>query len=318
MRTLDGFRKGELKLLVASDVAARGLDIPAVSHVFNYDVPHHADDYVHRIGRTGRAGRAGETFMIVTPADDRNLDKVIKLTGKAPAEATFEGIDWASLKSEPRTKRDGDKRGARPAGRDRDRDRSRGRPASETSTVSMEAISAPVEAGEVAEKPARRPRGRKAEAETTPIAQADVVVAEAPVAAAPMADEAPSERPEREPRRGRGRGRGRDREAGPRAEPVAAPAEAAPAPVREERVREERASRQDEPRRDREPRRAEGRPEGRSENRDRDRGPRRDDARRDQPRGRDHDDGPRVVGFGSELPAFMTRAAPISPPAGEE
>ena len=55
-RTLESFRKGELKLLVASDVAARGLDIPDVSHVFNYDVPHHADDYVHRIGRTGRAG----------------------------------------------------------------------------------------------------------------------------------------------------------------------------------------------------------------------------------------------------------------------
>ena len=53
---LDSFRRGEIKLLVASDVAARGLDIPAVSHVFNFDVPHHADDYVHRIGRTGRAG----------------------------------------------------------------------------------------------------------------------------------------------------------------------------------------------------------------------------------------------------------------------
>ncbi len=312
MRTLDGFRKGDLKLLVASDVAARGLDIPDVSHVFNYDVPHHADDYVHRIGRTGRAGRSGETFMIVTPADDRNYDKVVKLTGKAPAEATFEGIDWASLKSEPRSKRDGDKRGGpRAGGRDRDRDRSRGRPASETSVVSMEAISAPVEAGEVAEKPARRPRGRKVEADTTPIAQADIAVVETPVVAAPMADEVPSERSEREPRRGRGRGRGRDREAGPRAEPVEA--EAAYTPAREEPVREERAPRLDEPRRDREPRRAESRPENR------DRGPRRDDQRRDHHRGRDRDDdGPRVVGFGSDLPAFMTRAAPISPPAGDE
>ncbi|MDP1737805.1 MAG: DEAD/DEAH box helicase [Caulobacter sp.] len=316
MRTLEGFRKGDLKLLVASDVAARGLDIPDVSHIFNYDVPHHADDYVHRIGRTGRAGRSGEAFMIVTPGDDRNYDKVIKLTGKAPAEATFEGIDWASLKSEPRSKRDSDRRGPRAGGRDRDREFSRGRPASETSVVSMEAISAPVEAGEVAEKPARRPRGRKAEADTAPIAQPDVVVAEAPVVAAPMADEVASERPEREPRRGRGRGRGR--EAGPRAEPVAAEAEAVP--VREERVREERAPRQEEPRRDREPRRTDARPEGRSEGgRDRDRGPRRDDQRRDHYRGRDRDDdGPRVVGFGSDLPAFMTRAAPVSPPAGEE
>ncbi len=70
-RTLEAFRKGDLKLLVASDVAARGLDIPDVSHVFNYDVPHHADDYVHRIGRTGRAGKSGQTYMIVTPADGR-------------------------------------------------------------------------------------------------------------------------------------------------------------------------------------------------------------------------------------------------------
>jgi len=85
-RTLESFRNGGLKLLIASDVAARGLDIPAVSHVFNYDVPHHADDYVHRIGRTGRAGRSGEAFMIVTPADGRNYDKVVKLIGQTPEE----------------------------------------------------------------------------------------------------------------------------------------------------------------------------------------------------------------------------------------
>src|SRR5690606_22623951 len=84
MRTLESFRKGELRLLCASDVAARGLDIPAVSHVFNYDVPHHADDYVHRIGRTGRAGRSGEAYMLATPADEKNLDKVLKLIGKTP------------------------------------------------------------------------------------------------------------------------------------------------------------------------------------------------------------------------------------------
>ena len=61
------FRKGEVTLLVASDVAARGLDIPDVSHIFNFDVPHHADDYVHRIGRTGRAGRTGTAITIVAP-----------------------------------------------------------------------------------------------------------------------------------------------------------------------------------------------------------------------------------------------------------
>ncbi|MDF3605980.1 DEAD/DEAH box helicase [Paracoccus sp. DMF-8] len=67
MATLDGFREGSLRFLIASDVAARGLDIPAVSHVFNFDLPSHAEDYVHRIGRTGRAGRQGTAISISTP-----------------------------------------------------------------------------------------------------------------------------------------------------------------------------------------------------------------------------------------------------------
>ncbi len=100
-RTLDAFRKGELKLLVASDVAARGLDIPDVSHVFNFDVPHHADDYVHRIGRTGRAGRKGDAFMIVTPADSRSFDKVLKLIGTSPDEMKLE-LDWSQAASDER------------------------------------------------------------------------------------------------------------------------------------------------------------------------------------------------------------------------
>jgi superfamily II DNA/RNA helicase len=106
MKTLADFRSGALRLLVASDVAARGLDIPDVSHVFNYDVPHHADDYVHRIGRTGRAGKSGQTFMIITPADSRGLDKVLKLTGATPTEIDV-GIDVSELKTEPRPEREG-------------------------------------------------------------------------------------------------------------------------------------------------------------------------------------------------------------------
>ncbi len=78
-RTLDGFRDGSLRFLVASDVAARGLDIPNVSHVFNYDVPSHAEDYVHRIGRTGRAGKTGTALMIATPRDEKNLDAIERL-----------------------------------------------------------------------------------------------------------------------------------------------------------------------------------------------------------------------------------------------
>ena len=79
---LDQFRKGEIPLLVASDVAARGLDIPAVSHVFNFDVPHHADDYVHRIGRTGRAGRAGTAISIVTSLDNKSIAAIERLIGQ--------------------------------------------------------------------------------------------------------------------------------------------------------------------------------------------------------------------------------------------
>jgi superfamily II DNA/RNA helicase len=78
-KTLDGFRDGTLRLLVASDVAARGLDIPAVSHVFNFDVPSHPEDYVHRIGRTGRAGRLGKAFTIATPSDDKYLGAIENL-----------------------------------------------------------------------------------------------------------------------------------------------------------------------------------------------------------------------------------------------
>jgi superfamily II DNA/RNA helicase len=93
---LDQFRRGEVKLLIASDVAARGLDIPDVSHIFNYDVPHHADDYVHRIGRTGRAGKSGTAITLVTPADRKAVDAIEKLIGRT--------IDWA--KAPPRPERE--------------------------------------------------------------------------------------------------------------------------------------------------------------------------------------------------------------------
>ncbi|MBX3476620.1 MAG: DEAD/DEAH box helicase [Brevundimonas sp.] len=161
MKTLSDFRSGALKLLVASDVAARGLDIPAVSHVFNYDVPHHADDYVHRIGRTGRAGRLGEAFMIVTPADDKSLDKVLKLIKKEPVELPLDGIDFASIKDQPR--RDSDR--SRGRGRSERPDRpARGR--HESSAVAEAVAETPVveavEAEVAAPAPESRPRrGRR-------------------------------------------------------------------------------------------------------------------------------------------------------------
>ena len=97
MAALDLFRKGEAPLLVASDVAARGLDIPEVSHVFNFDVPHHADDYVHRVGRTGRAGRSGTAISIVSPIDHKSLAAIEKLIGQSIPK--LEG--FANLPPEP-------------------------------------------------------------------------------------------------------------------------------------------------------------------------------------------------------------------------
>jgi superfamily II DNA/RNA helicase len=191
MRTLDAFRKGELKLLVASDVAARGLDIPAVSHVFNYDVPHHADDYVHRIGRTGRAGRSGETFMIVGPADARGYDKVLKLTKKEPQPITLD-VDWSAIESDGERRSPRGDRDRKPSrGRDRDRDRERPRkdhgerasmePLAPTPRAEGEAEAAPAPAREA--RPPREPREARE--------------ARAPRERRPEPAEAPAARPER-------------------------------------------------------------------------------------------------------------------------
>jgi superfamily II DNA/RNA helicase len=83
MAALDSFRKGDVSLLIASDVAARGLDIPDVSHIFNFDVPYHPDDYVHRIGRTGRAGRSGTAISIVTGPDSKSVAAIEALIGQS-------------------------------------------------------------------------------------------------------------------------------------------------------------------------------------------------------------------------------------------
>ena len=82
MDMLDRFKTGQAKFLIASDVAARGLDIPDVSHVFNFDVPTHAEDYVHRIGRTGRAGKTGEAFTLSTAQDDKYVQAIEKMLGQ--------------------------------------------------------------------------------------------------------------------------------------------------------------------------------------------------------------------------------------------
>jgi superfamily II DNA/RNA helicase len=98
--TLEKFKAGELRLLVCSDVAARGLDIGGLSHVFNFDVPHHAEDYVHRIGRTGRAGLEGHAFTIAMPEDRLAVEAIEKLTGHPIPPMIVEGldpVDWAEF-----------------------------------------------------------------------------------------------------------------------------------------------------------------------------------------------------------------------------
>jgi len=120
IRELDRFKAGEINILVASDVAARGLDIKGVSHVFNYDVPWHPDDYVHRIGRTGRAGAKGKAYTLVTPEDAEAIDNIEKLTGQKiarigkPEAPVAEAAEAQAPREErPRRRREEPKREAR-------------------------------------------------------------------------------------------------------------------------------------------------------------------------------------------------------------
>jgi superfamily II DNA/RNA helicase len=132
MAALDRFRQGDAELLIASDVAARGLDIPEVSHVFNFDVPHHPDDYVHRIGRTGRAGKTGTAITIVSPGNDhkavaaieRLIGQPIPWSAETPqSDNTAEniGADATAGSSRPREPRRDPSRGGRQRKPDRPR-----------------------------------------------------------------------------------------------------------------------------------------------------------------------------------------------------
>ena len=156
-RTLDGFRDGTLRFLVASDVAARGLDIPNVSHVFNYDVPSHAEDYVHRIGRTGRAGRLGKAMMICVPRDEKNLADIERLVSREiPRLELPEGVLKTSRAPAPAEETSDDK-----PTRSRSRSRSRSKPKPQTEEAVADApVEAEVAAAPVKEEARPEPRER--------------------------------------------------------------------------------------------------------------------------------------------------------------
>jgi len=177
--TLDGFRSGEITFLVASDVAARGLDIPAVSHIFNYDVPTHAEDYIHRIGRTGRAGREGYAATLVTDKEMPAVRDIEKLVGGQ--------IEWLGERPSGESEGDGEQRGRGRSGSGRRRGgRTSGRKPEEKAAPERQAqaetqADAPGIADETGEdvKPGRK-RGRRGGRRQKSEAPAEQPAAEAP------------------------------------------------------------------------------------------------------------------------------------------
>jgi superfamily II DNA/RNA helicase len=271
--TLNKFKEGELRLLVCSDVAARGLDIGGLSHVFNFDVPFRDEDYVHRIGRTGRAGREGHAFTIATADDARLVAAIEALTGKPIPRIEIEGLDGVSpeeiAEAAARPRQRG--RGGAAAGRGRGGgrsgsggERSRAQPDGRRERGGSSSAASPRSGAGRSE---RTPRRTAAGQEDRRRAEGDAV---AERAAAPAAREAGAgDRPA-----------GDDRQRPPRGDRPRAP--------REDRPREDRA-RDDRPREDR---------GGRD-----DRGAAAAARRRDDP-------GPPVRGFGDSVPAFMLVPVP--------
>ncbi len=288
--TLAAFKNGDIQLLVATDVAGRGIDVVGLSHVFNYDVPIHAEDYVHRIGRTGRAGRSGRTFMLVTPDDGKFVDAIGKMTngGEIPIHKIpgFDGIsdeEFAEAAAEAgssrgRRGRDGPDRNAK-GGRGRGNDRNRPRPPREARAPAAVAAIAP---------------------EATPVAIAEVLSVAEPFAAQPDAaiiaaiggESQPDETALREAAANR-------------------PADAPREERRERRPRNRQDNRQDHRQNNRSSERNESRPErAAAPDRAQDRGQDRSQERpRHERRPRNEPNEPQVVSFGDNIPAFLMRPA---------
>ncbi|MBQ0803478.1 MAG: DEAD/DEAH box helicase [Sulfitobacter sp.] len=206
-KTLDGFRNGELRFLVASDVAARGLDVPSVSHVYNFDVPSHAEDYVHRIGRTGRAGRDGKAIMICVPRDEKNLADVERLVQREIPRIENPLGDTPAAKPAKEAAQDApkaDKPVAKDAAQDEapksekpKRTRTRNRKKPETAKVETDTVAAD------APKPEPKPE------QPTPEATPEVKAEKQPEPKAAAADDKPQDDKQQQNRRG-GRGNNRN------------------------------------------------------------------------------------------------------------
>jgi superfamily II DNA/RNA helicase len=278
--TLERFRNNELQILVASDVAARGLDIPDVSHVFNFDVPRHAEDYVHRIGRTGRAGRLGEAFMVVTPGDTKALDAVQSLIKTT--------IEFADIEGLPQEKVQDDRRPAVSSGAGKSSSRPRrGKPAApieanpdsaevveSTAEIAEQSDTLPVEA--TTEAAGSRSRGGRNRRRTKPDNRSSEPVSD-PMAVIDL---------------------GGDEEAGQSFE-LLAPQDTSD------------TSRQSRGQRD-----TQGRgPRGRDRT-ERDRNDRGDRGGRDRYRQQDQD--PDVIAFGNDIPAFMKIPIHLGPVSNED
>ena len=93
---MDGFKRGKYQVMVATDIAARGIDVEGISHVINFDVPAYAEDYIHRIGRTGRATATGDAITFVAPDEDKNFRQIEKFIGREFEFETCPGFDWAA------------------------------------------------------------------------------------------------------------------------------------------------------------------------------------------------------------------------------
>jgi superfamily II DNA/RNA helicase len=226
--TLEKFKRGEIGILVASDVAARGLDVQGLTHVFNFDVPTHPEDYVHRIGRTGRAGMNGRAFTLVAGEDGKYLSAITKLIQRDIPVMELHGFsheegDAAADGGDERAERSdrGERRGrGRGRGRDRDGDRKRAQDRSReprATDASMEPVVAavaaegeqpaaePLETAVREERKPRRERSRRDRPRQDRPEQQDQARAEQPRA-----------EPAREARRDRNEGRDRNERGGRR------------------------------------------------------------------------------------------------------